>query len=60
VKGAYKINLDVMGEDTLVMHPLPRIDEVSKELDNTKHALYFKQAAYGIPVRMAILDLLLQ
>jgi len=49
-----------MGEDTLVMHPLPRIDEVSKELDNTKHALYFKQAAYGIPVRMAILDLLLQ
>jgi len=40
------------------MHPLPRVDEISREVDNTKHALYFKQASYGIPVRMAILDLL--
>ena len=59
VKGIYKITLDVLGDETLVMHPLPRVDEISKELDNTKHALYFKQASYGIPVRMAILDLLL-
>jgi len=58
VKGTYKINLDVLGKDTLVMHPLPRVDEISREVDNTKHALYFKQASYGIPVRMAILDLL--
>ena len=59
VKGVYKISLEVLGEETLVMHPLPRVDEISRELDNTKHALYFKQASYGIPVRMAILDLLL-
>lgn len=60
VKGTYKITLDVLGDETLVMHPLPRVDEISKEIDNTNHALYFKQASYGIPVRMAILDLLLK
>lgn len=38
-----------------IMHPLPRVNEISFEVDNTPHAAYFKQAFYGIPVRMAIL-----
>ena len=59
VKGVYKIDSSVLHEKTYVMHPLPRINEISRELDKTPHALYFKQAYYGIPVRMAILNLLL-
>ena len=41
-----------------IMHPLPRVNELSNELDNTQNALYFKQAANGIPVREAILKIL--
>ncbi len=41
-----------------IMHPLPRVNEISTELDETSAALYFKQAANGIPVREAILYLL--
>ena len=59
VKGLYKIDLSVLHENTYIMHPLPRINEISHELDKTPHALYFKQAYYGIPVRMAILNILL-
>jgi aspartate carbamoyltransferase catalytic subunit len=40
------------------MHPLPRIDEIAPEVDTTKHAKYFQQAFYGIPVRMALLAIL--
>ncbi|MFH1639484.1 MAG: aspartate carbamoyltransferase [Chloroflexota bacterium] len=43
----------------LVMHPLPRVDELSYELDGDPRSMYFKQAARGIPVRMAILALLM-
>jgi aspartate carbamoyltransferase catalytic subunit len=45
-------------KDTLVMHPLPRVDELSPELDHDKRGVYFKQAAYGVPVRMALLKFL--
>ena len=41
--------------DMKVMHPLPRVDEIEPEVDKTPHACYFKQAFYGIPVRMAVL-----
>lgn len=41
--------------DTVIMHPLPRVDELSYQLDNDPRAVYFKQAAYGLPVRMALL-----
>lgn len=44
---------------TLVMHPLPRIDELSYELDGDPRSMYFKQAARGIPIRMALLAALL-
>jgi aspartate carbamoyltransferase catalytic subunit len=42
-----------------VMHPLPRVDELSYELDTDKRGVYFKQAAYGVPVRMALVAALL-
>ncbi len=44
---------------TLVMHPLPRVDELTHEVDADPRSMYFKQAAYGMPVRMALLSLLL-
>jgi aspartate carbamoyltransferase catalytic subunit len=46
-------------EKTLVMHPLPRVDELTHEVDADPRSMYFKQAAYGVPVRMALLALLL-
>jgi aspartate carbamoyltransferase catalytic subunit len=45
-------------KDTVVMHPLPRVDELSPELDKDRRGIYFKQAAYGVPVRMALLKFL--
>ncbi|MDD4877001.1 MAG: aspartate carbamoyltransferase [Dehalococcoidales bacterium] len=44
---------------TLVMHPLPRVDELAHELDADPRSMYFKQAARGVPIRMALLSLLL-
>jgi len=44
---------------TLVMHPLPRIDELAYEVDTDSRSIYFKQAAYGVPVRMALVATLL-
>ncbi len=44
--------------DTVVMHPLPRVDELSQEVDKDRRGIYFKQAAYGVPVRMALLQFL--
>ncbi len=46
-------------KDMIILHPLPKIDEVEREVDESKYAKYFEQAAFGIPVRMAIIDLLL-
>jgi aspartate carbamoyltransferase catalytic subunit len=45
--------------ETLVMHPLPRVDELAYEVDADKRSMYFKQAARGVPVRMALLAFLL-
>jgi aspartate carbamoyltransferase catalytic subunit len=44
---------------TLVMHPLPRIDELAYEMDADPRSMYFKQAARGVPIRMALIALLL-
>jgi aspartate carbamoyltransferase catalytic subunit len=46
-------------KDTFVMHPLPRVNEISYDLDQDPRSLYFKQAARGVPVRMALLAFLL-
>ncbi len=54
-----KLLSDKEFKKTIVMHPLPRVDELSYELDGDPRAMYFKQAARGIPIRMALLSLLL-
>ena len=46
-------------EDMIVMHPLPRVNEISTEVDSDKRAVYFKQAEYGMYVRMALIVKLL-
>ena len=46
-------------EDMIVMHPLPRVNEISMEVDNDRRAAYFKQAEYGMYVRMALICKLL-
>ena len=43
------------GRDMIVLHPLPRVDEISMDVDEDKRALYFKQAKYGMYVRMALI-----
>lgn len=43
----------------IVMHPLPRVDEISRALDSDPRAAYFRQAEYGMYVRMAILAIVL-
>jgi len=43
----------------LIMHPLPRVDELAYEVDTDPRSMYFKQAARGVPVRMALIALLL-
>jgi len=45
-------------DDLKVMHPLPRVDEIKSDVDETPKARYFQQAANGVPIRMALLKLL--
>ena len=62
VAGAYQIDLNTLrnAKSSLkILHPLPRMDEINPEVDDTKHAVYFKQAFNGVPVRMAILEALI-
>lgn len=61
VAGTYRITTGLIeeNEDVIIMHPLPKVDEIDVEVDGTKNARYFKQAFYGVPVRMAILSILL-
>ena len=62
VAGAYQIDLNMLRNAKLslkILHPLPRVDEINPEVDDTKHAVYFKQAFNGVPVRMAILEALI-
>jgi aspartate carbamoyltransferase catalytic subunit len=62
VAKSYRLTLSVLDqvrENLIIMHPLPRIDEIAPEVDSTKYARYFKQAFYGIPVRMALLAILM-
>lgn len=47
-------------EDMLVLHPLPRVNEISVEVDDDPRAVYFKQAQYGVYVRMALIKMLLE
>jgi aspartate carbamoyltransferase catalytic subunit len=62
VKGAYKIDLKTLKgarKDMIILHPLPRVDEIAAEVDGTPQAKYFQQVWNGIVVRMALLALVL-
>ena len=52
--------MKLAGPDMLVLHPLPRVNEISVEIDNDPRAVYFKQAQYGVYVRMALILTLLE
>jgi aspartate carbamoyltransferase catalytic subunit len=58
-----KVDAKFLGEpkfsEASVMHPLPRVNELDASLDSDRRAIYFQQAAYGVPVRMALISLLL-
>ena len=61
VKGVYKIDLTLLKaakKDLIILHPLPRIDEIVPEVDATPHARYFQQVWNGIVTRMALLALI--
>jgi len=62
LKGAYRIDLKTLKnakKDMIILHPLPRVDEIAPEVDNSTHARYFQQVGNGLVVRMAILSLVL-
>lgn len=52
--------MELAKEDMLVMHPLPRVNEIATEVDKDNRAVYFKQAEYGVYVRMALIMKLLE
>ena len=62
VVGAYKVDKSLLKKarkDIAIMHPLPRVTEIDPNIDKTSNALYFKQAFNGVPIRMALLSLVL-
>lgn len=61
-RGQYVIDgsiLEIMPEKSIIMHPMPRMDEIKPEVDDDPRAAYFRQAKNGLYVRMALLDLVL-
>lgn len=63
MKGFYILDakkMEAAKEDMIVMHPLPRVNEISVEVDDDKRAAYFDQAQYGVYVRMALILTLLE
>ncbi|MGD6808926.1 MAG: aspartate carbamoyltransferase [Candidatus Bathyarchaeia archaeon] len=62
LKGAYRVDQKTLKnakKDMIILHPLPRVDEIAPEVDQTTHARYFQQVGNGLFVRMAILSLVL-
>jgi aspartate carbamoyltransferase catalytic subunit len=62
LKGIYRLDAEAMKRlrrDAIVMHPLPRVDEIAPEVDNDPRAAYFRQARNGLHIRMALLDMVL-
>jgi len=63
VAGSYRVDSTLLRDarkGLIVLHPLPRVDEIATEVDGTPHARYFEQAFNGVPVRMALLSLILE
>ncbi len=62
VRGSYRIDLKALEgakDDLIILHPLPRVDEIAPEVDKTPYARYFRQVRSGVVVRMALLALIL-
>ncbi|NJE25339.1 aspartate carbamoyltransferase [Thermococcus sp. MV5] len=62
IKGSYRVDPKILegAKETLkIMHPLPRVDEISYEVDKTRYSAYFRQVWSGVPVRMALLGIVL-
>ncbi len=62
VRGSYRVTkatVDKAKPDCIILHPLPRLEELPYELDSTRQAAYFKQASWAVPLRMALLNLIL-
>ncbi len=62
VKGSYRLTAEELvkaKKNAIVMHPLPRVDEVAPDVDVTSHAKYFQQVQYGVVLRMGLLALVL-
>ena len=62
LKGHYIIDrklADSMKRGAIIIHPLPRVGEIMPEVDDSPHAVYFKQVGYGHSVRMALLKTML-
>lgn len=62
VRGSYRLSADDLvtaKPDMIVMHPLPRVDEIAFSVDSTPHSKYFKQVWYGLLVRMSLIGLVL-
>ncbi len=60
LKNSYTVNrafVQASRKDTLIMHPLPRVNELSTDVDDLPNAAYFRMAGYGVTVRMALLTL---
>ena len=52
--------MELAKKDMIVLHPLPRVNEISVEVDSDPRAVYFRQVQYGVYVRMALLLTLLE
>jgi len=62
VAGAYKITTEHLGnvrDSMIIMHPLPRVYEIDASVDTSSHARYFEQSFYGVPIRMALLTIVM-
>jgi aspartate carbamoyltransferase catalytic subunit len=62
VRGSYILTADDLSAakpGMIVMHPLPRVDEIANSVDDTPHSKYFKQVWYGLLVRMSLIGLVL-
>ena len=55
-----KNNIQIMKDNSIIMHPLPRVDEITIDVDNDKRAKYFIQSQNGVYVRMALLKMLIE
>ena len=62
LKGSYVLTREILSKgnkDITIMHPLPRVDEISSDVDDLPNAAYFRQAHNGVYVRMALLALVM-